>query len=249
MKLANIVPDHALWLIPSQTYHLELAPHLLSNVKRKLWLRSRHERGDFIILDNGASEVFSGEIKEMPAFHEIVSLANEIGADEVCLPDKLGDWGATGYLHLTHAPEVEPRRRMVIPQGENPAEWLSCLHKWISGGLEFRSVGVPKWLERFPNGRQAVLNKVLTYTDWWRKYDFHLLGVWRDPRELLLGREFPWLRGCDTGAAMAWAQAGAPIDLPIPDKHFSLQWGADVPFNDRFAEHNMVTLREWARGH
>jgi hypothetical protein len=110
------------------------------------------------------------------------------------------------------------------------------------GGI--RSVGIPKHMERF--GRVEVLDEVVK-VGWHREHDFHLLGVWDDPMTEIRDAVcfHPWVRGIDTGIAVAYAQQGQTVNH-YAGKHVGLDW--EAKFDDRAAQHNIMILEDWAGG-
>ena len=177
-----------------------------------------HERGDFIIIDNGAAE-HAG----LP-FDQVLDAAERVGADEICMPDVLDDGPATVRATLEAAHLVPPRKRMLIPQGKTWEEWVECLQQIEEIGG--RSIGIAKRYEALPSGRACALGFIhgLGLT---RKYDIHLLGFYEDPlRELshIRARRMP-IRGVDSGAPVAYAQH----NMELNDGHASLDWNAPIP--------------------
>ena len=244
MKVAHIVPTQWLWLTTRSGYHLVLAHKLLQDVQYRLFYQTRHEAGDYIIVDNGEVEfAYSGELAERLSFADVVRAAEMVGADEVCMPDYF--MGAEETLDL-QTPEVmalvAPRHRMVIPQGDNLDEWQDCCCK-LASRLIPKSIGVPKHMQRF--GRDKCLESIEAM-GFHRTSDVHLLGVWDDPREEIVSivRRFPWVRGIDTGVAVAYAQHDLRIQ-DYPGEHVGMDWDAGK-LNDRLAEHNMAKLEDWA---
>jgi hypothetical protein len=197
-----------------------------------------HRRGDYILLDNGAAEP---EEERVP-FPTIVARVLPY-VDEIALPDVLYDTDETIARTLAFAELVPPRKRMIIPQGHTWDEWFSCLQTlaFMLRG-EFRTIGVPKHLERLGGRAQGL--RFLKSRDYTNNFDVHLLGVWGNPHtEIQQAREaFAGVRGIDTGYPLAAAQAGQGVD---PDRWGRMSLQNDVDPNPNHYVGNILTLRGW----
>lgn len=263
MKVAHIAPPHGTNWIRDKSYHLVVAPRLSQDYAYVSFWKQRHLRGDFIIIDNGEVEfALSDEIKERMPFEQIILLADEIGADEICMPDVFYDGVATIQRTSKWLPYVPIRRRMLIPQGNSLNEWMECAKVMFKWGC--RSMGIPKHMERFRGvvfptrdvedpkfdgtlGGRYWLCLRIEELGWHKIIDFHLLGVWDNAKTEIqpIARDFPWVRGIDTGIAFAYAQRGMHIHK-YAGIHVGLEW--DKKFNDRIVEFNIQELEKWAHG-
>lgn len=235
MKFAAITPTGMLGTLAAVrlTYHMALGQELVRDKIYREFFDHRARHGHFIIVDNGAAEP---EEERVP-FEAIVRVANEINADEIVLPDIIGDAVGTIESILKHQQLVPARKRVVIPQGTTVGEWCECFDT-LYKKLPFATIGIPKHLERWPNGRLRALQHVQAYED----YHIHFFGVHNNPKDEIL-RLLPYarrVRGLDTGAPYAYAQNGASVESAV---HYSLDWhkGAD----SRLAETNINMIRRW----
>jgi hypothetical protein len=251
VKVAHILPEAYAQFMHRTSYHLVTAPMITgTNPGLAAMFRVLHNRGDFVIMDNGAAEVAAHEAAPTN-FEEVVRLADLIGADEICMPDVLRDRRATlALIESTKAPNlVPPTRRMFIPQGNSPQEWLAgfrdLLKRW-----KCVSIGIPKHLERFGDGTHsgrwlicAALQQGRAYKYW----NFHLLGCYDNPLKEFkpIAKDFPWVRGMDSGVAAAYAQANLGL-RQYPGGHVQLRWNELL--DDRLLEQNMDVLTDWAQG-
>lgn len=240
MKLALITDPRGFNILNMMTfsYHLVLAQYVRSDPKYVDFYKERHERGDFIMIDNGAAEDVRLSV------HELVAAAKDVGADEIVLPDVLGDKNATleQTLHDITRNAVPTRMRAVCPQGESIGEWIECL-QIIKDSMEFATICVPKHLERFEGGRRKVL-EWLTEHYYHDRYNIHLLGVWGDPfTEMMKLKPFVSIvRGIDTALPFALAQNS--IELSHEDiGHIPHRWGGKFP--RALALQNANKLWEW----
>jgi hypothetical protein len=243
MKVAHIAPPHGVNWISDKSYHFTVAPMLAGELSYQEFYKLQHERGAFVIVDNGEAEyALSQEISARPDFEEVVKVANVIKADEICMPDVMYDARETKRRVVEYIELVEPRRRMMVPQGNDIQEWMDCCEFLLDFGC--RSIGIPKHMERF--GRH-LLCQAIESRGWQKYWDFHLLGVWNNAREELMRLvEFPWIRGIDTGIAFAYAQRDMRLER-YAGVHVGLTWdGISMP--DRVVEANMQVLEAWACG-
>ena len=257
MKVAHTVPNHMLGYVKKHGYHLALAQHVINDPAYAYTYTALHANDAFIILDNGEAEMNSGEITKRIPFGAVVAAADKIGADEICMPDVFRDAEATLDLIDNSGAwgMVEPRRRMFIPQGEGPEEWMECL-TLMARHWECRSFGIPKHMERWRydglNKGRETLCECIEKEGLHKMFDFHLLGVWNDPRAEILpiATHYPWVRGLDTGIAFAYAQYKPPLHLTeYTGEHVALEWDPRFDYDHNLAIYNMIQLEKWANAH
>jgi hypothetical protein len=240
MKLALITDPRGFPVVRQMefSYHLVLAQYVREDPKYVDFYFERHQRGDFIMIDNGAAESVQLHV------HELVQAARDIKADEIILPDVLGDKDATlgATLHDITRNAIPARMRAVCPQGNSIEEWIECL-QIMKDSLEFATVCVPKHLERFEGGRRKVL-EWLTDNYYQDFYNIHLLGVWGYPyKEMMALKPYTSVcRGIDTALPFALAQSQLYLDMHLED-HVSHKWGKKLDRSLALA--NAQTLWEW----
>ena len=230
MKLALVAPPQALHLVESQrlSYHLVLAQYVLPDPVYADFYHKLHDKGDFIMLDNGAAE--NGHSL---GIDELLVAAERVHADEIVMPDVLDEAAGTLMLTQRSIPSVPRRMRAVVPQGRNWAEWEYCATQLVTYGCV--TICVAKRYEKLPGGRVEAL-RIIKQHRWAWDHNIHLLGCSQRPLVEIGAayNEYYGIRGIDTGAPIAYAQAGRSIDS---DRHASLQWQA--PFNDDMALSNI----------
>lgn len=210
MKFALITAPRGFYLVDQLqlSYHLLLAHQVLAGFKYAEFYRARHDKGDFIMLDNGAAEDGTLDIDQLMEAAELVH------ADEIVLPDVMGDQQATVYATMNHKVlnAIPPRRRAIVPQGNSIDEWLTCTNYFVDN-LDFATLCIPKHLERFEGGRIRAL-EIIEKLGWHDYYNVHLLGIWSDPYKepKYLASAAPWVRGIDSAAPLALAQAGLRLE-------------------------------------
>lgn len=229
MKYALIVPPPNLQIIDEfhLGYHFILAQYCKDPVYRDFY-KQKHEQGHFIMMDNGAAELGASiDIKD------VVEAANEVGADEIVMPDVLDDYVQTLQRTANAVEFVSRKQRAMVPQATNWKDWETCARLMINMGCA--TLCVAKRYEKFPGGRSHAL-KIIMDHGWDRTHNIHLLGCYKNPlREIRAAyRTMCKIRGVDTGAAIAYTQCGMALNF---SGHCSLNWKA--PFEPDLARHNI----------
>lgn len=222
-------------------------------------LLKQRRRGDLIILDNGAAEGLRSRDDVL------VSYSWTIKADEICLPDVLGDSQATidavNAFVIGVGASIKPTTRMMaIVQGQNHDEMARAVDEY-SEMYQIRSIGIP----RDSIKRTGKVNFRIDFANWIEteypgRFRIHLLGtspLW--VKEICYVAKYaPCVASVDTSlpfnAALANADlvkvakaqsAGLKPDVSRPADYFTTT-GRQV--NTLLIQHNINTLRGWAVG-
>jgi hypothetical protein len=220
MRIAPIPPT-ALLEQYSTDYHLCLA-HVLGNDSRQVdYYRMRASLGEYVILDNGAYELGSS----VP-FEHVLEVANWIEPKEIVLPDVFLDCNATisatedAFETLQHVTKWDHTNLMIVPQGKNLDEWMTCLRLLVRI-VKPDAVGIPIVYETLM-GRGVLLHKVIQFlhnhTDC--HPDIHLLGWDGDLYKLdAYSKQFPfWIRGVDSAKPFYYARLSDPQSIMSGEK-------------------------------
>jgi hypothetical protein len=247
MKFAAIVPEdgRAVLTAAGHSYHMVLGHEIVESTELREFYRNRSDHGDFIIVDNGVAEG-----SDVP-FIDVVRAANEIGADEIILPDVIGDSEAS--LSATLNPDnyslVEPMRRVVVPQAMSPQELVYAMTKLHK--IDFATIALNRGPKKECGARLWKLQE-LSRMNVLHKYHIHLLGVAQNPALDLARLSFavPFIRSVDSAAPFAYAQAGLDLeDLTAASPHVGIEW--DWPWRDeglKMALSNFFKMRRWCSG-
>jgi len=228
MKVAPIAPFEFLKHLDglNVSIHMALAQKVFTDTYYWSFYRVHGQMGGaHVIMDNGAAE------DERLSLERLMVAANRIMPDEIVLPDVLKDSDRTiaASTHKDVLRQIPPRHRMIVPQGVEPEEWMSCLqtlHSLLDG--LYVSIGVPKHFnEVSPHARTRFVQQIRADPT----YDFahiHLLGMHMTPakelhylKPVLQGR---MVRSIDTAAPLAYAQAG--VKVLEADQKYSIDWEA-----------------------
>jgi hypothetical protein len=208
MQLALIPPIPLLETISNRPYHLVLA-HLCQRYPKYKETYTSFE--GYKILDNGAAE---GELITDPDI--LHGLAEDIGAQEIVLPDAMGDGLATIDM-ANKFPRDSRFKYMGVAQGDNPA---GCAR-----GILCDVLALPRIINKNnPWNRWRIADKLKDQID----VPIHCLGQGGWVREPALLAQLPNVRGMDTSLPYVLAHAGLPITEvgmytgKRPDDYFNL---------------------------
>lgn len=254
--LERFVDDHA-------TTHLLLS-HLFGSYAYVSFYRERAERGDYLIVDNGAKENGTGSSLRATLEH-----AQWVHAKEVVLTDvryKGPETIQSGKQELDWLLTPEGRRAykaagfprlMIVPQGENINMWYYCLGRlllYTSNVREQISEMPPPCIafayhydHMFPTGLLGLFH----ITDFVRKAHsespIHLLGWTRKLSTLnKIAEKYPEVRSVDSCKPFMYARAGS-----LCTNSFEYPGRADDFFDRSIAQKelahvNVRTFREYA---
>jgi hypothetical protein len=233
------------WYGGGRGYHFALGQELVRHPIYREVVKQSLQRGGFLIVDNGAAE------EDTVSFELIVEAANEVGADEIILPDVLRNADATIKATCTqrYLDWVPPRRRMIVPQGDSWDEWEYCLRTidhYLRG--KYAAIGLPKHLERLPGGRSYALTALIRRA-FQHTHHIHLLGIWGDAfREIKVAKDtYSGVRGIDSGLAAAAAHKG--LRVIRGGARASLDWEMQITERDMSVIHltmvNTNTIDAW----
>lgn len=217
--------------------HLVL-PHLLADPD---YNRHYQRVEGYKILDNGIAE----NVKtRMP---DLVRLAHRIRADEIVVPDVMGDCNKTIDLAYRFEPHAaKGMNYMGVMQGKTMAEAAKCLTAFQL--LPYINViGVPRCLAAYIHrGIRATIAQSMKETG--IRHPIHMLGSTREPREVVTFSSLDNVRSMDTCMPISLAYRKQNIRhgeykerqkgyfaLPIPD--LSVR---------QLMEDNIRTFLDWA---
>lgn len=192
MKSVIIPTTPHLAMSTGQPYHLMLSHNLVDPSHRDFYRRER-QRGTYLILDNSAHEMKTGEKIE-----RLLVQASQVGASEVVLPDTLFDADATiegcrrsleavgTMIQVSRDTDIRISlpKFMIVPQGNTPEELVRCLQEMV--GL------ARLWMDDYDCHNQFTVGISKDYNDLWWPCDNFLLSFLRDhvlPRAMWLNAE------------------------------------------------------------
>lgn len=222
MKAALIPPIPELDKFEHYGIHLILS-HLLEDPRYVDFYQRRRDRGDYLILDNGAHENGAGESPE-----SLLRKADTLGVQELVLPDVLFDRRGTiertkQMLRWIAGPGWEAYcrsgcpRLMMVPQGKDRSDWAACLvsllRTWdywthlMPGSILPPVIGVSKDYDSLRGGLPYMIGHYIEPVFRSRPCDVHCLG-W--PSNLwsiaIVARLFPWVRSTDSAKPFVYAK-------------------------------------------
>lgn len=213
MKTIVIPPkDYVGEFTQDQHHHLILVHELEDNEYREEYDR-RADKGDFIILDNGAHELEVGF-----DIVRLMGMAQRVGVSEVVLPDALFNYKETiqktsSAIHWLkgHPRTANDFRYMIVPQGNSYHEYQYCLNTMVRDFSTFRgdrfTIGISKDYEVFEGGLHRILADLVSPLFTHFNFDIHLLGWGRQMDKLsTLATDFPWIRSVDSAKPIVFGR-------------------------------------------
>ncbi len=223
--MALICPPHLLEKYGTTTkYHLVL-PHLFRSQKYLDFHQSLSD-GDFIILDNGAAEGL-----EYGAKH-LLTLAEQVGADEVVIPDTMKDGNDTLAKAQYFARYAKPEHQyMFVLQGNTVEEVMFCLKALDNGNMfsYVTTIGIPRHFYDIGPRFRVQLTEYMIEEHFNDKFYIHFLGGSPWKREVVMLAELadglPNFRGIDTSMPIYMGLEGHSIAtqawMPRPENFFT----------------------------
>ena len=245
MRVALICPPHLLERYGNRTnYHLVL-PNLFHLKKYRDFYQTRSEKGDFVILDNGAAEGQAFGAKHL------FTLAEHVGADEIVVPDTLGDANDTLAQAQGFARYAKPDYRyMFVLQGSTVQEVMWCLRA-LDNGVHFMyvtTIGIPRHFYAIDPHFRMQLTEWLIEENFNLRFDIHFLGANQWLREVVvlseLAKNNEGFRGIDTSMPIYMGLEDMNMNMehiPRPANYFHR---ADD--NPAMVDLNIATYLNWA---
>ena len=269
MELALIAPTSVLDLYATSTVTMCLAHQVLQDpiyaehyrdLSMKLRVRTKRLQGT-VIMDNSL-----WELGNPMTIEDLQKACEVVRPTELIVPDAFRDGPKTVELLTKFLDAIGTvldglpwRRNLAVAHGKDREEWLECFDT-LNEHAYVHTVGLPKVLDDIwtPGGRVGCLMFLEAsrriHTDAHKEY--HCLGLWDDPIEVLLLSRFSWLRSLDTAL---------PIHAGLQATRFHPELGLsrrrtrrpstyfDLP-RERIMvcvkdiNHNVNLLKRWARG-
>ena len=237
MKLINIYPLGNLCLHYQQDMHMFLT-HLVE--KYPFYAKFAKEVPGYKILDNSLIEL--GGSVNMP---RILEAAEQIGADEIVLPDVFQSGPATidaVYNALSELMDLYPNRAwpyklMAVAQGKDEEEWYRCYQQLLDNP-DIDVIGIPKILAKMhPQGRPHFVNELCDL----KRKPHHLLGLWYSVMEFNEYKHIDDIRSCDTVLTGYMAKHGLSLEGTRPDG-YTVDLENDVINYNNFNKERRINL-------
>lgn len=179
--------------------------------------------GGYKILDNGAAEGY------MTDPEELLNCAESIGAQEVVLPDVIGDAKATveAYNALPKYMWDRAQGYMAVIQGFTWDDWMYCLDAYENND-DILSIAFPRILNRDnPYGRREALNSLYDHLKHF-PWEIHCLGASHPADEAKELSAMGFIRGIDTSLPVVYGLEQVSIEqgphIVRKDHFFEVDW-------------------------
>lgn len=237
-------------------FHLALAHLVLDDPVYRRFYEEMSARSDYIIVDNSVTEL--GEARNIAL---VVEAARLVGAHELVLPDVFGDATATVFSTLRALQHLDRKyphhgwKLCAVPHGKTPEEWIQC-YTTLCKLDDVVVIGIPKVVETYgmEGGREAMLAAMQTLGLVRKNKEYHLLGVWSDPLEVLrIAQRFPWVRSVDSCIPVLAGLHGVPFPDPLLNTQFErpaekLDFNAIEDPHPEITRFNCKQFLYWASG-
>lgn len=220
MKRVAVICPTSLQETYSTNCHLVLSQYYRKLKDYREFFLKRQQRGDFIILDNGAAE-----LKTSVEGFSVIDIARELKPTVVVAPDAIYKsqltMSMTDVFLKTNWFELDALniKVMGVPQGENQEEWLECYNKF-NNDPHIAWLGISMFYTPKFNKRLEVLKMIAPTV----KKPCHLLGLWDNPFELLEERKFDFVQSVDTAKPIEFAMEGLTLEEWAKHKHIDDDW-------------------------
>ena len=219
------------------------------------------DESSYVILDNSLWELGASlDVGDLFYACELIE------PDELIIPDVFRDgketirsyekfWDNSIQAFRDRFPNLKFN---VVVQGSDLTEWLEC-YDYMAAQPSIDTLSIPKVLDKDLGigGRISILD-LLTSTERISTKNYHLLGLWDNPIELLtIADRHPWIRSADSALPVHAALSGIRFNLidgyvkqpgvKRPENYFELSY-SEVIQHLRSILWNMRTTRVWCKG-
>ena len=208
--------------------------------------QTRSDEADFIILDNGAAEGFVYGAKHL------FTLAEEVGASEIVIPDIMGDANDTLAQAQSFARYAKPDYQyMFVLQGKTAEEVMFCLRALDNGNIfsYITTIGIPRHLYSINRYFRQTLAEFMLHENFNLKFDIHFLGAnaWMGEvfRLAEIVQDEIGFRGIDTSLPIYMGLEGRDLMFDYIDRPVDFFTRSDD--NEYQIKENIETYLKWAR--
>ena len=247
MKAALIPPKGYEYTALSSNIHLGLPLwETRTNPDYIDYLRAAHERGDYIIMDNGCAE---GKLVDSKTLMEF---AHSVLADEVVAPDVMGFMQPTLTTTMQFVEEIrgEQINVMGVLQGQSIHEIEELLSHYVITPT-ITAVGIPKVHVKhsFDHSRANIARLIMERYP--GRFEIHLLGNSKFFPSELYDIPFPeGIRSMDSALPYKATEAGTPLvpSMPHPKRRGDY-FLTCRPVDTIRLKANILVFRDWAEKH
>lgn len=221
-------------------------PHLFRNKKYLSFYQTRSKAGDFIILDNGAAEGY------VYGHKHLFTLAENVGATEIIIPDTLGDADETLAQAQYFARFARPDYQyMFVLQGKTADEVMFCLRALDNGNMFMyvTTIGIPRHLSSINKYFRQTLTDFMIKEHFNDKFEIHFLGANQWIAEVFtlsdMVKDLDGFRGIDTSLPIYLGLEGLDLDTMYIERPTNFFTRSDD--NTKMIEANIETYLVWSR--
>lgn len=261
MHIALIAPTSMLNALCSVSkVQMCLAHRVLSDAVYADFYKNARAAGQTVVMDNSLWELGTAMSYEyLQGAYQLVQ------PDELIIPDVFRDGPATikSWINFhRQGPEYvfEDVTQFVVVHGQDREEWLNTYDYFVENTAYGTTLGLPKVLDEIwsPGGRIGCVEFLEATNRVSENHNYHCLGIWDDPIEILLLGRHSWIRSLDTALPIHAGMGGVRFHRTFglsrkrpkrPHIYFEASL-AEIEKTERWADirHNVTLLQEWANG-
>lgn len=259
MHIALITPTSLLkHLCLTSKVQMCLAHQVLADEVYAEFYCSAKTAGQFVLMDNSL-----WELKEALSPEILYRASSMVNPDELIIPDVFRDGPATiesfgRFMEVSSSWNHRPwKRNMVVVHGEDREEWLECFD-YFSNEPEAHTLALPKVLDEMwkPGGRLGAVEFIERTGRVNPTKQYHCLGIWEDPIEVLLLAAHSWVRSLDTALPIHAGMQGVRFHPELglsrrrpkrPHQYFNAPFEQLAPHLADI-QYNVLTILGWANG-
>ncbi len=233
---------------PPADMHL-LLPECFRNESYAANVYIAKDRGDYLILDNGAAE---GHETHPDILH---AMGHEYQVDEVVVPDTMGDMSATMAQMDNFQPQAQ-FKYMVVLQGKTLEEAVMVArHAMVHHSSWVTCLGIPRHLAQTTSRRDIrlwVVGAIETALHW-HEVEIHFLGttpLWPEEVKFANIALRDRIRSVDTSLPFNYTVAGVKLqrdgEAPCVKRPNGYFYMPEAFFDEGLLKHNIDTFVRWA---
>lgn len=248
MRLALIPPTENLEYVKDGQYAMALTHLVLSNEKYADFYAKLNK---YKILDNSAFEC------QLQGIENVVKAAKIISANEIILPDVVGDKDATIQATTDAIKWLKKNRLdksyklMAVPQGKTEEEWWQCFNAFNAVN-DINVIGLSKlscpacFKKSISQSRLFITQEMQINNLQNNNKEYHLLG---GSFEILteMNQHPGWVRSIDTSAPFEFGKARVSLKTAKSDLPKKANLEQPIrPYNRKYVDSNLRLLLEVA---
>lgn len=262
MELALIAPTSLLsTFCMTSRVQMCLAHRVLEDEQYRDFYHTASQNGLIVTMDNSL-----WELGEAMTFDKLMEACKLIGPTELIAPDRFRDGPSTlqmlqefvDKMHRVFGDgEVPFGGIFAVSHGKDREEWLDCFDR-LNDNPFVATIGLPKVLSEIwdPGGRIGCVEFLEATGRIVEGKNYHCLGIWTDPIEVMLLAKHKWIRSLDTALPIHAGMQSIRFDPELglsrrrPKRPHIYFDATTEQLRDKMADiqYNILTMQQWMNG-